>query len=157
MADPSQTLASQCASGKVYSSSASKSPEPPAPLPPPLPPPSLRIGILTPCVAKHLLREVLSFTPGNFLALHTVKTSEKADASTGAKPVFNPPSARPTLMKENLRLYCIRCQCHVVQAKVVTRMLRRVRTGSFLRSSQIDPAARTIVLHGHRCPRAVRR
>ena len=30
--------------------------------------PSLRIGILIPCVAKHLLRFVLSITPGNFFA-----------------------------------------------------------------------------------------
>ncbi len=29
---------------------------------------SLRMGILIPCVAKHLLRLVLSITPGNFLA-----------------------------------------------------------------------------------------
>ncbi len=31
--------------------------------------PSLRMGILIPCKAKHLLRSVLSITPGNFLAL----------------------------------------------------------------------------------------
>lgn len=30
---------------------------------------SRRIGILMPCVAKHLLRGVLSMTPGNFFAL----------------------------------------------------------------------------------------
>ena len=41
-----------------------------------------------PCVAKHLLNDVLSMTPGNFLALKTWKTSEKVVASTGALPVF---------------------------------------------------------------------
>lgn len=33
--------------------------------------PSLRMGILMPCAAKHLLSGVLSMTPGNFFALYT--------------------------------------------------------------------------------------
>jgi hypothetical protein len=65
--------------------------------------PSLRIGIFMPWVAKHLLRFVLSITPGNFFALKTWKTSEKVLASTGADPVFRlPPS--PTLTKFILSL-----------------------------------------------------
>lgn len=50
--------------------------------------PSLRMGILMPCPAKHLLRGVLSMTPGNFFALYTWKASLKHEASTGALPVF---------------------------------------------------------------------
>lgn len=50
--------------------------------------PSLRIGILIPWVAKHLLRGVLSITPGNFLAENTWKTSLKQDARTGAEAVL---------------------------------------------------------------------
>jgi hypothetical protein len=41
-----------------------------------------------PCVAKHLLRFVLSTTPGKRFAEYTVKTSEKQAASTGALPVL---------------------------------------------------------------------
>lgn len=50
----------------------------------------MRIGILMPCVAKHLLNPVLSTTPGKRLALYTVKTSLKHAASTGALPVLTP-------------------------------------------------------------------
>lgn len=50
----------------------------------PLPTPSFLIGILIPCVAKHLLNSVLSTTPGNLLAEYTVKTSLKHAAKTGA-------------------------------------------------------------------------
>ena len=39
-----------------------------------------------PCVAKHLLRLVLSTTPGKRLAEYTVKHSEKQAARTGAFP-----------------------------------------------------------------------
>lgn len=46
------------------------------------------MGILIPCVAKHLLRGVLSQTPGNFLAEKTWNTSLKTDASIGALPWF---------------------------------------------------------------------
>ena len=47
-----------------------------------------------------MLRFVLSITPGNFFALKTWKTSEKALARTGAEPVLSPPpSTRPTLTK----------------------------------------------------------
>lgn len=38
---------------------------------------SLRMGILMPCAAKHLLSGVLSMTPGNFLAEKTWNLSEK--------------------------------------------------------------------------------
>lgn len=51
--------------------------------------PSLRMGILIPCVAKHLLRLVLSMTPGNFFAENTWKTSLKVLARTGAEPVLS--------------------------------------------------------------------
>jgi len=54
----------------------------------PLPGPSLRMGILIPCVAKHLDNAVLSTTPGNLLAEYTVKGSEKQAARTGAEPVL---------------------------------------------------------------------
>ena len=46
------------------------------------------MGILIPCVAKHLDKDVLSTTPGNFFAENTVKASLKVDARTGALPVF---------------------------------------------------------------------
>lgn len=46
------------------------------------------MGILIPCVAKHLLRWVLSTTPGNLFAEYTTKLSEKQDARTGARPVL---------------------------------------------------------------------
>lgn len=49
------------------------------------------MGILIPWVAKHLLRAVLSTTPGNFFAEYTVKTSEKQEARTGALPVLIAP------------------------------------------------------------------
>lgn len=80
---------------------------------------SLRIGILIPCVAKHLLNGVLSTTPGNFFALYTVKTSEKHAAKTGALPVLRMEfwfegfplgvvDGGPTLTKErrSLRISC---------------------------------------------------
>ena len=51
--------------------------------------PSFLIGILIPCVAKHLLRFVLSMTPGNFFALKTWKMSLKQDARTGAEAVLS--------------------------------------------------------------------
>jgi hypothetical protein len=82
-------------------------------LPPPLAlEPSFLMGILIPCVAKHLLSGVLSQTPGNFLAEKTWKTSLKADARTGALPVFivgvavSEPLAggAPTLTKEKRSL-----------------------------------------------------
>lgn len=73
-----------------------------------------------PCVAKHLLRCVLSTTPGNFFAEYTVKISEKQDASTGALPVLTEPDemycelgsearvfgapGTPTFTNENRRL-----------------------------------------------------
>jgi len=41
-----------------------------------------------PCVAKHLLRLVLSITPGNLFALKTWNTWEKQLARTGADPLF---------------------------------------------------------------------
>jgi hypothetical protein len=49
--------------------------------------PSLRIGILMPCCAKHLLSGVDSMTPGNFLAEYTTNGSEKLVARTGHFPV----------------------------------------------------------------------
>ena len=55
----------------------------------------MRMGILMPCVAKHLLRLVDSMTPGNFLAEKTWKTSLKQEASTGAEPVLRPPEEEP--------------------------------------------------------------
>jgi len=48
---------------------------------------------------------VLSLTPGNFLADHTVKTSEKQVDRTGETLSLRVPSGSPTLMKENLRLW----------------------------------------------------
>ena len=70
-----------------------------------------------PCVAKHLLRFVLSTTPGKRFALYTVKTSEKQAARTGALPVLTPVMATepegplvvgeaetPTLTKEKRSL-----------------------------------------------------
>jgi hypothetical protein len=73
-----------------------------------------------PCVAKHLLKCVLSTTPGNFFAEYTVNTSEKQDASTGALPVLTAPDemywelgsdagvlgppGTPTFTNENRRL-----------------------------------------------------
>lgn len=50
--------------------------------------PSFRIGILIPCVAKHLLRSVLSMTPGNFFAEKTSNLSLKHEARTGAEAVL---------------------------------------------------------------------
>lgn len=63
--------------------------------------PSLRMGILMPCVAKHRLRSVLSMTPGNFLALKTWNIWEKQDASTGADPLLSDVASvgEPTLTK----------------------------------------------------------
>lgn len=52
------------------------------------PPPSFRMGILIPCVAKHLLRSVLSQTPGNFFAEYTWKTSLKTEARIGDLPLL---------------------------------------------------------------------
>jgi hypothetical protein len=54
-----------------------------------------------PCVAKHLLKGVLSMTPGNFLAEKTWKTSLKQEARTGAEAVFRVWAAvgEPTLTK----------------------------------------------------------
>lgn len=46
------------------------------------------MGILMPCVAKHLLSGVLSTTPGNFFAEKTVNISLKQEASMGALPVL---------------------------------------------------------------------
>jgi len=46
------------------------------------------MGILIPCMAKHLLRAVLSMTPGNFLALKTWKGSEYVVARIGADCVI---------------------------------------------------------------------
>lgn len=71
------------------------------------------MGCLLPCRAKHLLRPVLSTTPGNFLAEKTVKTSEKHEARTGAFPVltrhgelafFCGGEGTPTLTNEKRRL-----------------------------------------------------
>lgn len=46
------------------------------------------MGILIPCVAKHLLRGVLSQTPGNFFAEYTWNTSLKDAARIGAAAWF---------------------------------------------------------------------
>ena len=68
--------------------------------------PSFRIGILIPWVAKHLLSSVLSMTPGNFFALKTWNTFEKAEARTGAALVFSAVEElrEPTLTKFIFRL-----------------------------------------------------
>jgi hypothetical protein len=65
-----------------------------------------------PCVAKVLLRGVLSQTPGNFLAENTLNLSLKQDARMGALPltITDGPLSRepvpgvPTLTKENRSL-----------------------------------------------------
>jgi hypothetical protein len=44
-----------------------------------------------PWVAKHLLRSVLSTTPGNFFAEYTTNGAEKQEARTGALPVLIAP------------------------------------------------------------------
>lgn len=41
-----------------------------------------------PWVAKHLLKSVLSTTPGNLFAEYTMKESEKQEARTWALPVL---------------------------------------------------------------------
>lgn len=77
--------------------------------------PSFLIGILIPCVAKHLLSAVLSHTPGNFLALNTWNGSLKTEARIGALdwlipvPELEEPEegrgvGRPTFTKENWSL-----------------------------------------------------
>lgn len=73
------------------------------------------MGILMPCVAKHLLSAVLSHTPGNFLALNTWNGSLKTEARIGAldwlMPVLEPDDpegrgvGRPTFTKENWSLF----------------------------------------------------
>lgn len=70
-----------------------------------------------PCVAKHLLRCVLSTTPGNLFAEYTMKLSEKQEARTGATPVLtvvvetflpDPVPWTPTLTKEKRSLELVR-------------------------------------------------
>jgi hypothetical protein len=73
------------------------------------------MGIFIPWLAKHLLRGVLSHTPGNFLAEYTWNASLKQEARIGALPVLttelefdDPPLAdlegAATLTKENRSL-----------------------------------------------------
>lgn len=61
-------------------------------------------------MAKVLLSDVLSHTPGNFLAEYTVNAALKQDAKIGALPLITVDCCPgmelgfPTLMKENLSL-----------------------------------------------------
>lgn len=73
------------------------------------------MGILIPCVAKHLLRLVLSMTPGNLFALKTWKTCEKQDARTGAEPLLRlwGDDGEPTLTKFIFSLSFVSMGCYL--------------------------------------------